>query len=259
MGGGWHVRPRGGGCCGGIVFIIIVIFFLFSMLGNGFTYVDSNSMYDEEKFQDFTNARYEEEFGKSSAYEDNLLLTVLVDDEYYNYYYIAWVGDHIATDINYMLGGNETELGQAMAQCINESSYKYSLDSNLAQVMELMEDQITQLGLESAFTCAEEHAQVTSHVTNRTSMDLTEATINDALTKFTASTGIPVVIVVEDMTDVFGTTVSATSVSKVALIAVVVIVALVAVVIAVVMLRRRKQAGAADDPNARYRAFDDQY
>lgn len=59
------------------------------------------------------------------------------------------------------------------------------------------------MGLDSAFTCTEDHAQVTSHVTNHTGLSLNEETVNTALTAFTQATGIPAVIVVEDIGDVF--------------------------------------------------------
>lgn len=229
MGGfGWHRRPPrhygGGGCFGALfsIFLVPIVFILFiamiafsSCSSNGartrednMEYIGSNveydsADYDEDAFQDFADEMYEDEFGDSTAYEDNILLVVLTDDNYYDYYYIAWVGDHIATDINYMFGAEETELGEAMSDAINEASYKYSLDSNLAQVIETMEENIAELGLDSSFKCQEEHVQVESHLTNKTGIDLTEETVNDALESFTETTGIPIVIVVQDADDVF--------------------------------------------------------
>ena len=226
MGGfGWRRRPPryygGGGCLSGllsmflvpIVLILFIVMFVFYSCGSNVTREPENNVennvesisvdYDEETFQDFANEMYEDEFGKSTAYEDNLLIVVLTDEDYYDYYYIAWVGDHIATDINYMFGDNDTELGEAMSDSINATSYKYSLDSNLAQVIETMEQKITALGLTSSFKCEENHAQVESHLTNKTNIDMTEQTVNDALENFTETTGIPIVIVVEDVDDVF--------------------------------------------------------
>ena len=203
----------GGGCLGGllsmiftpIIVVLFILFFLIAMFDNGIE-VEVTDSYSEETFQDYTNRQYEKEFGSSSAYEDNLLITVLVEDEsYYDFYYIAWVGDHIVTDINHMLGNNDTELGYAMNDCISATSYKYSLDSNLAQVIYEMTDAVTALGLDSSFTCEENHAQVTSHLSNHTGLDLTESTVNEALAAFTDATGIPIVIVVEDIDDVFST------------------------------------------------------
>lgn len=219
--GRWGMYPRrryyGGGCLSGLlnmlltpIILILFLVMLFASFRNGVEVTVSDT-YSEEKFQDYANSQYAAEFGNSSAYEDNLLITVLVDEEEcYEFYYIAWVGDHIATDINHMLGNNDTALGQAMNACINATSYKYSLDSNLAQAMEMMTRQIQTLNLPSSFTCSENHAQISSHLTNHSNLEMTESTVNDALANFTETTGIPVVIVVEDMDAVFGRSVTHT-------------------------------------------------
>lgn len=247
--GGWYPRPRHyfGGCLSGvasmvfmsILLITLMICLLFSNISS-IARTSSNGggvRYDEEKLQDYADGQYARAFGSSSAYEDNLLLVFLVDETYSDYYYIAWVGDHIATDINYMLGNNQTELGQAMALCINETSYKYSLDSNLAQVMETMTKEIEDLGLETSFKCSEDHAQVRSRLRNDSELDLTEETVNTALTAFTESTGIPAVIVVEDMKDVFETAASGSN-SATVLLAVLIVV--LGVILVVKFIRRRK-------------------
>ena len=247
MGGGWHIHRRrhvhvGGGCCGsifsGAVTLLILAFWIF-----GAVFSDG---YNEEKFQDFANSQYESEFGRASAYEDNLLITVLVDEDYYNYYYIAWVGDHIDYQINGLMGNNDTVLGQAMENSISSASYKYSLDSDLARVMKLMTGHIQNLKLESSFTCSERRGSIRSHVTNHANIELTESTINGALEEFTDATGIPVVIVVEDMKDVFGRGESAvqgiaTNYGGKILAAVLGVGAVVAIVTAVSFVRRRNQ------------------
>lgn len=215
--GGWYHRPMyfgGGGCLSGLfsMFLlpIFLIFFIFTIFSSNLSTAVSDISnggtvkYDENKFQDYADSQYKAEFGSSTAYEDNILLLFLVDDtNYYDYYYIAWVGDHIQTDINYLFGNENTKLGQAINTSINTASYKYSLDSNLAQVIETMKGEITSKNLASSFTCNEEHNQVTSHVTNKTNLELTNETINSALESFTNETGISFVVVVEEITDVF--------------------------------------------------------
>lgn len=260
MGGGWHHRPRryGGGCLGGmlsmilapILIIVLVVSVLLSAVSSTVrtTANGGTVLYDEEKLQDYANEQYAGAFDSSTAYEDNLLIVFLVDEEHSDYYYIAWVGDHIATDINYMLGNNQTELGQAMSQSINTSSYKYSLDSNLAQVMETMTAEVESLGLESSFKCSENHIQAQSRLKNYSSLELTESTVNDALADFTDATGIPTVIVVEDMEDVFGKTTSGRTVKTV----IVVVVLIFAIVLISKGFRRRKNDGYDN----RYRDFD---
>lgn len=248
--GGWGHRPRRyrGGCCGGvfgsvvmiILFVLVLLVSLFSsVFGNARMSSQGGSVsYDEEKFQDYADSQYAAEFSGSTAYEDNLLIVFLVDEDNYSYHYIAWVGDHVATDINYMMGNEQTELGRAMSACINASSYKYSLDSNLAQVMETMTEEIQALGLESGFKCTEDHTQVQSHLTNHSALELNETTVNDALTAFTGATGIPAVIVVEDAQDVFGGTSSGNSALTVVVLAIVIV---AAVVLVGNLIRRRRE------------------
>lgn len=267
FGGGHHGGPHMGhyrpyrrhyGCFGGLFSsVIMIILAVFLLIGGAFSYIGSSFStiaqggvvrYDEETFQDHADALYAAEFGSSSAYEDNLLISFLVDGDNSGYYYVAWVGDHIATDINYLLGSNDSALGRAMAGGINNSNYKYSLDSNLAQVISTVSAQITDLELDSSFTCTEEHAQVTSHLTNRSSVALTEATVNDALTGFTEATGIPVVLVVEDMEDVFGKSVPASAV----LTAVLTVAAVILLVVLTVRMLRRRRDSNADYGESRY-------
>ena len=219
FGGGWHRRRYygGGGCSGGlflaVIFILICVFSVFSSNNTVLTEnviienVDQSiERYDENLFQDYANSQYEKEFGKTAAYEDNILLVFLAEDEtYYDYYYIAWVGDHILTDINHMFGNEYTELGIAIENAINTASYKYSLDSNIAQVVEYMKNEVVAKNLESSFNCDEENAGYASHLTNNTFIAMTEETVNTALQSFTEETGIPIVVVVEDINDVFVT------------------------------------------------------
>ena len=228
FGGGFYgPHHYGGGCLGNLagilmtplIIILFIVFGLIYLFGNNTSvniHTDDNIddsiesvviddyIYDENTFQDYANNVYAQEFGSSTAYEDNILLVFLTeDDNYYDYYYIAWVGDHIDTDINYMFGNEETEFGVAVSNAITTASYKYSLDANIAQIVNTMEQNISELDTVSSFSCDEEHIQVESHLTNKTSLELTEKTVNDALQSFTDSTGIPIVVVVDDISDVF--------------------------------------------------------
>lgn len=161
--------------------------------------------YDEATFQDYANTRYEEEFSESNAYEDNLLIVFLTNEAADGYYTIAWVGDNICNEINYMFGNEETEFGEAMISSINDSYYAYSLDSNLASVMEIMTGKVAELNLDTSFKSENNNdGAVESHVTNYTDFDVTEDTVNAALQKFTEETGIPTVIVIDSMESVFG-------------------------------------------------------
>lgn len=188
-----------------VIFIVFAVIFLISSLSTTVSVLSKGGefMYDENRFQDYADAQYAAEFGNGEAYEDYLLLVFLVEEEYYDYAYIAWVGDHIDGDIQMMFGDEQTELGRSVTASVNKNSYKYSLDSNLAQVVDTMNKKITAKGLESSYHCSEDHSDIRPHLTNKTELSLTEDTVNRALEDFTESTGIPIVIVVDDIEDVF--------------------------------------------------------
>lgn len=274
--GGWNRRRRNsGGCCGLILFPIVFLILVGSVLSSfirtgSFSY--NVIQYDEEVFQDYANDQYKREFGSSTAFEDNLMLVFLADEEHYEYYYIAWVGDHIDPEISNMLGNNQTELGRIMERSINQTNYKYSLDSNLATVIRTLTDEIQDLGLESSYVCQEDRGQVDSHLTNYTTLELTESTVNDALNAFTDATDIPIVILVDDIVDVFGTqkTISAPKGSasagtKSILLVVVGFAFVVAMIVGIKLLSDKKKQRDQQDfnPGANYQRnygdFDDHY
>ena len=258
MGGGWHFGPRryrGGGCClgnmiGMLFFILILVLMLVFAMCNGVTVTQEGHGYNEDVFQDYANSQYQQVFG-SSAYEDNLLIVFLTDEYCEDFYYIAWVGDHIDSDIRLLLGDNDTALGWAMSRCISYTSYRYSLDSDLALVMDTMAEEISSLGLDSSFTCTENHSGTASRLVNYSNVELTEQTVNDSLAAFTETTGIPTVIVVEDMADVFGGSETETSISAGSVLMFVLIVGAVAVV--VWLITKKKKA----DPGTPKYDFDD--
>lgn len=200
-----------------IIFIFIVIDLLFGMVKGvssslfgshgeiSYEYAEENIDYDEATFQTYANERYEEVFSASNAYEDNLLIVFLTNEEADGYYTIAWVGDNIRSEINNMFGDEDTEFGSAMMASINTSYYAYSLDSNLASMMEEMTKEVAGLNLDSSFkTESNNNGKIKSRVINYTDLDITAATVNTALEQFTNQTGIPAVIVVDSMDAVFG-------------------------------------------------------
>ena len=215
-GGFWGPRRYygGGGCLGGLLGIflapIILILFagilLFSTFSSALNSVTTGGeiYYDENAFQTYADAQYAQHFGDFEDYEDALLIVFAVDAETcYDYAYIAWVGDHIDRDINYMFGSNGTKFGNAIASsAINSSSYKFSLDSGIAAVMEDMEEHIVRLGLENNLTCKHKYPDFESHVVNNTELSVTPSTVNSALVSFTEATGIPVVVVIEDAVEI---------------------------------------------------------
>ena len=221
-----------------VIFILLAGVMLMSTFGSAFGSLTTGGQitYNENALQDYANAQYFAEFGGEKDSEDQLLLVFLIEDEqYYDYAYIAWCGDHIQGKINSMFGAEGTRLGSAIQNsAINGSSYKYSLDSGIAQVMSTMQGHIEALGLESSFTCDSAPSKYDSRLINRAHIEMTEDTVNAALADFTEATGIAVAVVVEDAEEVLPRSFDYVSV----------FIALVFLVIAVVMLvQAAKQRG----------------
>ena len=223
--GGWRRRGYygGSGCLGGLlgillVPIIMILLVLAILTGTVFSAVTNvanggSIYYDEETFQTYADDQYAYEFAKYSNYENNLLIVFLTNEECDGYYVIAWPGNNIHTDIKNMFGDETTTFGRVVQGSVNREYYKYSLSSNLSDVMYLMTEKIEGLGLKSSFSTPKTSSNPpTSHITNRTSLSLDEETVNASLQAFTESTDIPAVIVVDTMENVFGKSFSASDI-----------------------------------------------
>ena len=126
------------------------------------------------------------------------------------------------------------------------SNYKYSLDSNIAQVMETMTDEVLALGGDSSFKTepAGEHAasRLIDYTAGKSELSLTEATVNNALTAFTDATGIPVVVVVDTLDSVFSRTLTTESI----LVLILAVVLIVVAIVLIVRYFRRRDRGAEE-------------
>lgn len=257
--GGWYRRPYygGGGCLGGllgvlllpIILILVVGILLISMVGSAVSNVANGGSiyYDEAVFQQYADDQYAAEFSSYSNYENNLLIVFLTNEEADGYYVIAWVGDNIHTDINYMFGDETTTFGRVVQGAVNREYYAYSLDSNLASVMDQMGARIENLGLSSSFRTEKvSNNPPSSHLTNHSSLSMTEETVNDALQAFTEKTDIPAVIVVDTMENVFGKTIPVSDI-----ITVVILLAILGVAIYLIVraLKNRKNNGGNNGNN----------
>lgn len=262
-GGGFHGGFHGGGfrgygrpyygrsgCCSGLLGTILATGFLLIMagiilvnlVGTSFGNLLSGGAlrYDEAAFQAYADKQYAAEFPSQAEYEDNLLLVFLTNDDANEYYAIAWVGDNVNSEIRMMFGGEGSALQQTMENYINESYYAYSLDSNLADVMRVMTDKASPQSGGSDAAPNGESAAKKSHVTNRSGLSVTEETVNRALRDFAKKTGVPTVIVIDRMENVFNRSLSSGDVI-VLLLAVGMIV--LAVFLIVRAVKNRKAAG----------------
>ena len=160
--------------------------------------------YSESLFQEYTNNKYQEIFGETTCYEDNILVVFLTTDANDGYYTIAWVGDNLKYNVTDLFGNEQTALGDAMTNSISDY-HGYSLGSNLAQVVDKMTDNVVELGLDTPYKSEADRSQVAeSKVYNYSNCKFTEDTVNTSLKNFTDKTGITFCIVVDNETTVFG-------------------------------------------------------
>ena len=258
--GGWYHRPYyygGGGCLGGllgilmlpIILVILVSVMLMSIVGSAVTNVANGGTiyYSEKVFEEYADDQYAAEFSKYDNYENNILIVFLTNEENDGYYCIAWVGDNLNGNIQNMFGDETTTFGRVVQGSVNREYYKYSLDANLANVMEQMGERIEDLGLITSFRTQKEYRNPppTSHLTNHTSLPLTEETVNAALEDFTEKTDIPAVIVIDTMENVFGKTLPIGDI-----IIVIVLVGLLGLgVYLIIKAVKNRKNGDGDDPN----------
>ena len=258
--GGWFFGPRwgyGGGCLGGllsmliapIIILFVVLLMFVSMFDSAFSSISKGGRieYDNREFQIYADEQYAAEFGDSSAYEDNLLIIFLANEEADGYYAIAWIGDNVAEPIKEMFGNEYTEFGYAMRTSINEEYYEFSLSSNLASAVTKMKDKIVALHLDKHFIDPSDQSNMTEpHLVNRSHLSMNESTVESSLDKFTEATGIPVVIVVDEMEAVFGKSFSTGDIFVI-----IVMVALVALAIYLIVkaVKNRKNGNGGGNGN----------
>lgn len=244
--GGWGPRYYGGGCLGGLLGMmflpVIIIFLIVGMLVLNLTTtlsVVSNGglvNYNYDRLEEYALEQYAEEFGSTTAYEDNILIVVVTAENNYDFDWYGCVGWHVDGEISNMFGGNQTTLGGAMLSNVNQQSYKNSLTRDLSNVMITMKNAVANKRLESSFTCNEIRSEYDSHITNKTDLHIDASVVNDALASFTEETDIPVVIVVDEAEDVFGKYMPAQTI-----ITLVIIVVLVGLAIFLIIRGRRNK------------------
>lgn len=231
-----------------VIVLLIVGILLVSMIGSAVSTITTGGeiRYNEKQFQSYANQQYATEFGNSSAYEDNLLIVFLTDEEHDDYYCIAWCGENLHSKINNMFGDENTPFGRAVLASVPDY-YEYSLSSNLVSIMDTMSEKITALNLQSSFQSQTNHNSMTaSHLTNHTSTPVSSETVNLGLQRFTEATDIPTVIVVDTMENVFGKTISASDIVSILFL---LVVAGVAIYFLVKGIRRNKQKNNTDYQN----------
>lgn len=208
----------GGGCLGGllglfmvpIILLSIVVILLFSALGSAFSNVASGgqSIYDEAEMQEYVMTHYAREFGGSSAYDDNLIIVFLTNEEADGYDIITWSGNNVSDKIDEMFDGANSVFGAQILSQVHDY-HKNTLSRDLATVIDNVTTQIKSANIGSPFISESDHSKMTeSHLTNLSRLNMSEETVNRALRDFTEATDIPVVIVVDNVENVFEKTIA---------------------------------------------------
>lgn len=236
----------------------IALFFVFVMISSlipscSVMWEDADAMpeYDAQIVEGYADDKYAALFGLSDDYEDHMLLVILTEPGCTDYYYVAWLGDHVDSDIKAMFGNNQTELGRTLAASISYSSYEYSLDSDLAAAIGHMAGKVEALQLEKPLTCKSEGEDKTHTFLNYTALPLTAETVTTALADFTQRTGLSLAVVVEDVADVYGMeqgdaqSGATFSISPLLFVGI----AVVAVVLIVLIVNSKKSGKAQSDKN----------
>ena len=184
----------GGGGCLGAIMIPIIFFIIFAVFIVALIADDSGVGYDEQTFQEFANERYEAYFSNTEDYEGNILLVFLVYEGYDGYDCIPWGGYNIDAQTEELFGSYfESTVRDAIPDY-----YEFALTKSLRQIVNKM----TSAAPEGE--PASEHDTLRSVMYNRTNLDIDYDIVNTALQEFTAKTGYPIAIVVEDGVEVFG-------------------------------------------------------
>lgn len=208
----------GGGCLSAllapIICLVLAVVVLISVVVSGVGSLASGGevVYDENSMQDYANEQYAAIYDPSSkTYEDNVLIVFLTNEDGQGYYCIGWVGDNVKRAVSDLYGNEYTALGRAMQSSVNQTSYRYSLGSNLASVTEQLQTAVEALGLESVYSTVKAETHPAGKVYNKSSSDIqfNPETVDAALQGFTEATDITMSIVVADSADVFGKTLDA--------------------------------------------------
>ncbi len=240
-----------------IILILCAVMVILSVFGSAFGVIAEGGrvMYDNKEFESYAMEQYYAEFGDSGdAFEDNLLVVFLTDEERGGYYTIAIIGDNVKTTISDMFGNEYTEFGRAMLTSIDDDDYTNSLSKGLASTMEKMTIAVKSKGLESSFYDQYSHDKCPkSHVINRGDLSVNEKTVNRALEEFTNETGIPAIIVVDSMEEVFGKGLNASDIFSIIIAVALIAIAVVFIVKAV--KKSKQQKGQSNNSNNKHDPF----
>lgn len=160
------------------------------------------AIYDEAYIQEYLEEERARLFADAPT-DDQVLIVILVSSDYSEYHYAVSVGDHVAPEIAGLYRGEDQTLGSVLKNSITRGSFEKTLNNDLKSVIKSMNYRMSEVRNESPtgrlYTC--DRTQETYRLLeNHTELKLGGRNLDRAL----AGAGLPTVIVVEDMRDVYG-------------------------------------------------------
>ena len=194
-----------------IIILLFAVIIIFTSISSAFTTLSKGgeTVFNSSKIVDYGMEKYSEIYNPASkGYEDNIVVVFLVDtDEYYDYSFVGIVGNHVNSRVVDLFGNEQTALGRAFNNAIPDN-YEHSLTLNLKSVISSMSASVKNTGSSDDFDCREDHNLGRSKLVNYSAISIDETTINTVLEKFTEETGITISLVVDEQVDVYGKTIS---------------------------------------------------
>ena len=260
-GGGFYRRPYGfgGGLLGGILGIILLpaililfasLFLIINLVNTIGIIADGGQIvYNEEVFQDYAYATYNQHFTDVATYEDGLLIVVLNYEDKQSVSYMAFIGDNVNNRINNAFS-SRGDFGRYVESSVNSDNYKYSLSKDLAKVMDYMTERIVNMGLDSSFIDKHDMSGAPeAKFVNKSNIIMSPQTIEGSLARFTDATDIPVYLVVDEGENVFGRTMPVGNI----IIAVITLIVIIACIVYIVKKLKHKNDVKRDLGNERIR------
>lgn len=252
----------GGGCLGGFMGMMLLPILLvtiiaslglnvFSSIGTSISNIANGGSIrpNDEEMSDYCEKQYAQEFSSAKEYEDNILLVFLVYDNRRDFYTMAYVGDNLKDEVNNMFGGRYTEYGQGLISNLNPN-YEDSLSRNLAATVRGMSEKIDSMTDATPFLVDKgSPGEYVSHVKNYSDLDINNETVDAALKDFTNTTDIPIVLVIEDVDEVFEKSINPMDIVNILL---VVVMGAIVIYYIVRMIKARRAAKKEDEGSEDY-------
>lgn len=232
-----------------LILIIIAIIVFFSVVMGAVGAVGEGGVveYDYDKHSAYMDEQYAAAFDSTSShYEQNIVISFLINDDCNDYYVATWAGSYLAPAIDGMLRCDgsypRSVIEQACVDNISNSNFKGSFVYEVSRVVDTLTERIVALGLDSSFEYNTDYmADASASAAKNNTEAANDSALTEAVQNFTAQTGIGLLVTVDTMAAVLGADYSAMILG---IVIIVVLVGLAAffIVRSVMNYRKRKEA-----------------